>query len=127
MKAPRLPARGARVVGRPRGSPSTGRHDAGGGIRTLTVRFLRPVRLPGCATPAGALPAAGLPRPGAGSFTRPGGDLGLLRASRFQLEAGLAASLELDDLGRALVLGALGLRDGPDEVQMTVHLVSSLP
>ena len=41
------------------------------------------------------------------------------------LEAGVAASLELDDLGRALVLVPLGLRDRPDEVQMAVHLVSS--
>jgi len=51
--------------------------------------------------------------------------LELLRASRFRLEASLAASLELHDLRRALVLGPLGLGDRPDEVQMAVHLVSS--
>jgi hypothetical protein len=53
---------------------------------------------------------------------RAGLALGLLRARRLPLEAGLAASLELDDLRRALVLGPLGL-DCPDEVQMAVHLV----
>jgi hypothetical protein len=52
------------------------------------------------------------------------GLVGLLRASRLRLEASLAASFELDDLRRALLLEPLRL-DDPDEVQMAVHLVSS--